>query len=96
MTFLSKERKQKKIRKPRKARCALCKKLLQAIPARSRAGLRKLSKTQKRPERVFGGVLCTQCVQQLIKEKTRLKAGVLKREGVPLSRLKYIDALKKI
>ena len=55
----------------------------------------KLSKTEKRPERVYGGVLCATCAQQIVKEKTRLASGVLLRSEVPITHLKYIEGLKK-
>jgi len=54
----------------------------------------KLAKTEKRPERLFGGVLCSNCVKQLLKEKTRLQGGVLREEDVDLLHLKYIKMLK--
>lgn len=33
--------------------------------------MRNLPKTAKRPERVFGGVFCANCVKTMIQEKTR-------------------------
>jgi len=87
-----------KMRKPKKpgaAHCALCARILQAVPRRSRSQLAKLSKTEKRPERVYGGVLCAACSQQIVKEKTRLATGTLLRSEVPITHLKYIQGMKK-
>ncbi|MEW5955812.1 MAG: 50S ribosomal protein L34e [Candidatus Micrarchaeota archaeon] len=84
-----------KPKKPSPARCALCACILQAVPRRGRSEMAKLSKTEKRPERVYGGVLCAACSQQLVKEKTRLATGVLLRSEVPITHLKYIQGMKK-
>ena len=35
------------------------------------ASLKKLTKTQKRPERPYGGVLCSSCSRKLIKSYAR-------------------------
>lgn len=85
----------KKSDKPSKARCALCAKVLGGVPCRSPAGLAKLAKTEKRPERPFGGVLCSQCLSQVIRDKVRLQQGVISKEDVDFRRLKFITGLKK-
>lgn len=51
-------------------KCALCKKPLRGVPADPR----DLSKTEKRPNRPFGGYLCHKCLENLILKET-LKAG---------------------
>ena len=78
--------------KPR--RCALCGRKLGGIPRSSGSELRKLSKTQKRPERMFAGILCPSCVSTILKEKLRLDAGKIKRSAIAISHLKYIDMIK--
>ncbi len=72
--------------------CAICSTTLQAVARRSKQ-LKRLTKTQKRPERKFAGVLCANCVQSIIKQKTRLETGAISREDVPLALLKYLDRL---
>ena len=84
-----------KPKKPGAVHCALCGKIMQAIPRRSQAQMAKLSKTEKRPERVYGGVLCASCTQQIVKEKTRLTTGALLRSEVPITHLKYIQGMKR-
>jgi len=84
-----------KPKKPSPAHCALCACILQAVPRKGRAQMAKLSKTEKRPERVYGGVLCAGCAQQIVKEKTRLATGTLLRSEVPITHLKYIQGMKK-
>jgi large subunit ribosomal protein L34e len=79
-----------KRRLPGAAHCALCGCKLHGVP-RERAGL---AKTEKRPERVFGGVLCAKCAALVVRDRARLKSGVMGREQVPLGRLKWVEALK--
>ena len=80
-------------KKPSHAICALCSSKLHAVPKRGIAGMRKLAKTKKRPERVFGGILCAGCTRRVLKEKARFKAGVLT-ELPDLRRARYVNALK--
>lgn len=56
-------------RKPSKAKCAQCKKLLKGVPRDLPYKIRKLSKTQKRPERPFGGYLCSECMRKEIRKR---------------------------
>jgi len=58
-------------RKPSKAKCAICKKPLHGVPRERPTKLRKLSKTEKRPSRPYGGYLCAKCLREVIKEKAR-------------------------
>ncbi|MBU0930173.1 MAG: 50S ribosomal protein L34e [Nanoarchaeota archaeon] len=60
-----------KRRKPGKAKCGKCgdvlKGVLRALPYRMRTS----QKTKKRPSRPYGGVLCSKCSRELIKNKAR-------------------------
>jgi len=58
-------------RKPSKAICSSCKKKLAGVPRERPAKFNKLPKTAKRPERPFGGVLCSKCMRSTIKNKAR-------------------------
>ena len=60
-------------RKPKKARCAICGKELHGVPRELPAELRKYAKTEKRPERPYGGYICASCLRKLMKEKARTK-----------------------
>lgn len=81
-------------KKTAKRHCALCGARLHGIPSTTLSGLRRYAKTKKRPERLFGGVLCGKCVSRVVKEKARLKTGAAKRSDIPLSRLRFVEALK--
>jgi len=83
-----------KSKKPAKATCAICHAKLNAVPNRKSSEMRKLSKTEKRPERLFGGVLCHNCVASVVKSKARMSSGALARTDVPLKLLKYIEMMK--
>jgi len=58
-------------RKPGPARCAVCGKPLNGVPRARPVELRKLAKTEKRPERPYGGVLCANCLARLLRESAR-------------------------
>ncbi|MCI2414638.1 MAG: 50S ribosomal protein L34e [Candidatus Aramenus sp.] len=55
-------------RKNSEAVCAMCKRPLRGVPTN---GVNKLSKTKKRPQRMFGGYLCHSCLEKLIKSSLR-------------------------
>jgi large subunit ribosomal protein L34e len=50
------------------AHCAICGRRLNAVPTNE---IYKFSKTEKRPERPFGGTICHTCLEQLIKKAAR-------------------------
>ena len=77
-------------RRAGKQGCAICVKPLGGVP---RLKLKK-SKTQKRPERRFGGVLCGNCCTQIIKEKMRLGSGNISESEVDFRQLPYLRRLK--
>jgi large subunit ribosomal protein L34e len=58
-------------RKPSKAQCGGCGKALSGVPKENKAKMNNMPKTQKRPERPFGGVLCSSCSKRVIIEESR-------------------------
>lgn len=64
-----------KKRKPRIAKCAICKKPLHAVPRKTPSETRKLPKTKRRPERAYGGYLCSNCLKELLREGIRKRFG---------------------
>ena len=56
-------------RKPSKRTCALCKKPLHGIPHLIQSKFKDLPKTAKRPQRPYGGVLCSSCMRKKVIEK---------------------------
>ncbi len=61
------------LRKPGKAQCGNCGKALKGVPRERPVKLRNMPKTKKRPERMFGGVLCSACAREEIKKRARKK-----------------------
>ena len=60
-----------KKRKPGHVRCANCKIELKGTLRERPAVMRNLPKTYKRPSRIYGGYLCSNCTRQLLKSKFR-------------------------
>jgi large subunit ribosomal protein L34e len=54
-----------KRRKPKAAHCA-CGAVLKGVPRELPTFMQNMPKTQKRPDRPFGGVLCTRCMRKKI------------------------------
>jgi len=49
-----------------KHHCAACGRVLEGVPRARVADMNKLGKTERRPERPYGGVLCSPCLRQKI------------------------------
>lgn len=58
-------------RKPARALCAACKKPLAGVPRERPHKMQNMPKTAKRPERPFGGNLCSACSRKRIILETR-------------------------
>lgn len=58
-------------RKPNAAKCSNCGSVLKGIPRELPFKMRTMAKTKKRPERPFGGVLCSKCMRIEIINKIR-------------------------
>lgn len=57
--------------KPQAAHCGGCGKVLPGVPRERPAVLRNLPKSSKRPERPYGGNLCSACMRSLFKARAR-------------------------
>ena len=60
-----------KPRKPSKAQCGNCGDVLKGVPRASANKMKNMTKTKKRPQRPYGGVLCSSCMRKLMTEKAR-------------------------
>ena len=58
-------------RKPKKSHCAGCNAVLMGVPSERPYKIRTMPKSQKRPERMFGGVLCSKCAKMEIIKRNR-------------------------
>jgi large subunit ribosomal protein L34e len=84
-------------KKTSKKVCGICGKQLHGVPhGKTTQQVKQMAKTKKRPERVFGGVLCSKCVREVIKLKARLGSGLIKEKELDLRFKHYIDMLKGV
>jgi large subunit ribosomal protein L34e len=58
-------------RKAAFAKCAACGKPLQGVPRLRAFKMKKLPKSKRRPERPYGGYLCSECMRELLRERAR-------------------------
>lgn len=58
-------------KKPSKAKCAGCGAVLSGVPRERPYKMQNMSKTQKRPERPFGGYYCSKCTKKAMIKKAR-------------------------
>ncbi len=56
-------------KKPKIAKCAVCGKPLHGVPREIPSRLRKLAKSEKKPNRPYGGYLCPKCMRNVMKER---------------------------
>jgi len=64
-----------RLRKPSKAKCGNCGTILKGVPRDVPSKFKKLSISKKRPERPYGGNLCSRCMREKIKLKARIIKG---------------------
>ncbi|MCD6414839.1 MAG: hypothetical protein J7L23_04410 [Candidatus Diapherotrites archaeon] len=66
--------------------CAICGSKLHGVS-------KSTAKTRTRPERLFGGILCHKCVEQVITYKTRVEDGLTKPKDIDIRYRKYVNQL---
>lgn len=57
--------------RPSKAKCASCGAILAGVPNQVPSKVKKLPKSSRRPERPYGGHLCSKCIRAKLKQKVR-------------------------
>ena len=62
---------QYKKKKPKKVPCAICGKALSGVPRERPYKMQNMPKTKKRPERPYGGNLCSACMRRKLIRKSR-------------------------
>lgn len=63
-----------KRRKPGRAQCGICGQYLKGVFSGTLSSVSKLSKSERIPQRPYGGVLCTRCMRKVMIEKARKMA----------------------
>ncbi|MFH1240533.1 MAG: 50S ribosomal protein L34e [Candidatus Diapherotrites archaeon] len=80
--------------KSSKHHCAICRGILHGTAhSKGVAEVSKLSKTQKRPSVIFGGVLCTKCRKAVMEDSAKVISEVKDINDVNLKRKKYVDVI---
>lgn len=59
-------------RAPGPAKCVECGALLNAVPRARPYKMSNMAKSLKRPQRLYGGVLCSKCSRNRIKDRIRV------------------------
>jgi ribosomal protein L34E len=81
--------------KPSKKHCALCSRELAGTT--NAKDEQKLSKSERRPSGMFGGVLCAKCRASVQEEAAKIYAGVKDINGVEVRLRRYVEvAIKRI
>jgi large subunit ribosomal protein L34e len=58
-------------RNPKVAKCSKCEAKLKGVPRGRPYKLMQMAKTKKRPERPYGGILCSKCLKKLMIDRAR-------------------------
>lgn len=78
--------------KASKHRCAICKGLLHGVPhSKRKAEVKKLSKSERRPSAIFGGILCSRCRTNIIEEAIKVKHKLKDVSDIELNNRKYVE-----
>jgi large subunit ribosomal protein L34e len=78
--------------------CAICGAPLHGVPhGRRPAEVRKLAKSERRPERIFAGVLCARCTRRVLMEAFFIKHGIKEMKDVDMVLRPFVEqALKGV
>ena len=60
-------------KRPKRAHCASCGRALHGVPRGLPYEFKHISKTQRRPERIYGGVMCGNCTRDILISNARSK-----------------------
>lgn len=72
--------------KPARASCARCSMKLQGVQRAIPSVLRAMTRSKRRVNRKFGGVLCGTCVKEVEKYKTRMECGYAVRRDLTIEK----------
>lgn len=81
--------------KHKKIKCAITGQVLSGVPHETKSGLRKHSKTQKRPSAPFGGVLSGEARAEVFVELAKVVAEIKDIEDVDSKYRKYVKQAMK-
>lgn len=70
--------------------CAICGAVLQGTPRGGPAAMKKLTHSQRRPTRPFGGQLCSPCTRKVVAMKGKYKLKLINVSDIPISLRDYV------
>jgi len=73
--------------------CGICKVKLQGTPKGKASQIKKLPRTKKRPEVIFGGILCSKCRDSVFEEAIKVKTKYKGHDDVKVSLRKYVNQI---
>ena len=77
-----------------KHKCALCKGILHGTPhGKVSSEVRKMSKSERRPDVLFAGTLCNKCRKEAVEEAAKVKIGIKKTIDIDIEKRKYVQEL---
>ncbi len=76
--------------KPSKPKCGICGAELHGVIRGRPSEVRKRAKSERRPERPFGGVLCSACTRKIVMLRVQLKFNEIRPEEIPISLRSYV------
>jgi large subunit ribosomal protein L34e len=83
-------------KKTSKHKCALCKEMLHGMPHGKRPfEVKKLKKTERRPENLLASMLCPVCRDIIYQEAVMLKYKLKTEKDIDLKNLKYVNMILK-
>ena len=71
-------------------KCTLCGSILHGMKRGTNSEIRSATKSQRRPERPYGGQLCTRCTRKVLIVKAKILFGIIKPEEVSISLRDYV------
>jgi len=79
--------------------CAICGAIMQGVVnSRGSSGVRKKSKSERRPNAIFGGILCTKCRERAIIDAASIKiCGDKRIEDISIKSRHFVEeAMKRV
>jgi large subunit ribosomal protein L34e len=82
-------------KKPNKHKCALCDSYLHGVPHCKRPfEVKKLKKTQRRPENLLASILCPICRQKVYQDAVMLKYKIKTKKDIDIKNIKYVEMIQ--
>ncbi len=70
--------------------CGLCGSVLSGVPRGKGSEIKKMTHSQRKPSRPFGGQLCSRCTRNIIKLRAKLNAKLIEQKDVPIRLRSYV------